>query len=343
MIGTPDRATPRTLSLVNRSLAFALTLSLLGAGHAAGQAAPPASPPADWGPISIDLHEIDYPFPVQYLELDLFGERVRLAYMDVAPTGTPNGRTVYLTHGMSYYGLYWGETIRALAAEGYRVIAEDRLGWGKSSKPLIPYSWHLHAENKAALLDHLGVERAAMIGHSMGGQMATRFARLYPERTTHLVLVNPIGLTGRAGPAPMEPVTREVVPQVGEGSAPDPQQVYARHLGTETRRIVSWDPKHLEHVRIRFGNDISDGAAHLAAVRAANQTGDSMVGDWPLIAAPALVIGGAEDGAGFPDAVRNAAGQFQNGQYHLIPDVGHNPHEEAPEILNREIIRFLAS
>jgi len=304
---------------------------------------PPEALPTHWGPVSIDLEEIEYPFPVHYLERELFGQDVRIAYMDVAPTGQPNGRTASLTHGMSYYGWYWEETIRALSNEGYRVIAEDRLGWGKSSKPLIPYSWHLHAENMKAILDHLEVDRAAMIGHSMGGQMVTRFARLYPEMTSHLILVNPIGLTGQERPVPMEPLTRAEVPQVGEGAAPDRQRVYTTHLGTEVRRIVEWKPEHLEHVRIRFGNDISDGGPLLAAVRSANQTGDSMLTDWPLIPAKAMVIGGAQDGPNFPESARNAAERFQNGELYLIPNVGHNPHVESPEILNREIIRFLAS
>lgn len=328
-----------------RLLASLLPLMFLGAAVSAQVEGPPSAPPADWGPVSIDMEGIEYPHPVQFLERELFGEVVRIAYMDVAPIGPANGRAVYLTHGMSYYGWYWQETIDALRREGYRVVAEDRLGWGKSSKPLIPYSWHLHAENMKAVLDQLGIEQAAIIGHSMGGQMATRFVRLYPEVSTHLVMVNPIGLTGRDGAAPMEPVTRAEIPRVqdGEGSAPDRQQIYQRHIGTETRRVVEWKPEFLEHVRIRFGNDISSGAPLLAAVRSANQTGDSMVGDWPLIETPALVIGGEEDGANFPDAVRNAASRLQNGEAYLIPNAGHNPHLEVPEILNRELIRFLGS
>ncbi len=317
-----------------------LSLTWMTAAHAQYQ--PPSSPPADWGPVSIDLEEIEYPYPVHYLERELFGETVRIAYMDVAPAGEPNGRTVYLTHGMSYYGWYWADTIEALSNEGYRVIAEDRLGWGRSSKPLIPYSWHLHAGNKAALMDHLGVEQAAVIGHSMGGQMVSRFARLYPERTTHMVMVNPIGLGGREGPAPMEPVTTDEIPQPDEQRSVDRQEIYDRHLATETRRVVEWQPEFLEHVRIRFGNDISDGGPLKAAVLTANRTGDSMVGDWPLIQAKSLIIGGEEDGPGFPDAVQRAADTLPNGEALLFPDVGHNPHLEAPELLNRELIRFLA-
>jgi len=343
----PRHAVPTSPRRVEKSLLLALLFAFAAPTVAVGQMAmePPTSPPDHWGPVSIDLDEIEYPYPVQYLERELFGENVRIAYMDVAPTGEPNGRTVYLTHGMSYYGFYWGETMRVLADAGYRVIAEDRLGWGKSSKPLIPYSWHLHAENKVALLDHLGVDRVAIIGHSMGGYMVSRFARLYPERTTHMVMVNPIGLGGDPRPAPMEPVTRAEIPEQPEPgpASADRQAVFDTHIGTETRRVVEWKPEFLEHVRIRFGNDISDGGSHLAAVRTANQTGDSMIGDWPLIQAPALAIGGAEDGPNFPDQMRRAADMLPRGELVLFPDVGHNPHLEAPDLLNREILRFLAT
>lgn len=178
----------------------ALFVSAACASNLFAQSAPPSSPPACWGPLSINLEEIQYPHPVHYFNLNLYGQDVRIAYMDVAPTGTPNGRTVVLLHGGSYYGWYWEAQIEALTRAGFRVVVEDRLGWGKSSKPILPYSISMHASNTAALMDHLGIRQAAIVGHSIGGQMATRFAFLYPERPTHMVMVNPVGLRDtRAG------------------------------------------------------------------------------------------------------------------------------------------------
>ena len=146
------------------------------------------------------MEEIEYPHPVEFMNFRVYGQDVRIAYMDVAPVGPANGRAVVFHHGGSYYGWYWKEQIEALANEGYRVIVKDRLGWGKSSKPILPYSMSLHASNTALLMEHLGVSEAAIVGHSIGGQMATRFAFLYPEMTTHLVTINQIGLTdNRAG------------------------------------------------------------------------------------------------------------------------------------------------
>ena len=65
--------------------------------------------------------------------------------------------------------------LRRLSEEGYRVVVKDRLGWGKSSKPIIPYSISLWASNTARLMDHLEIDQAAIVGHSIGGQMVTRF------------------------------------------------------------------------------------------------------------------------------------------------------------------------
>ncbi len=142
----------RSFSLLTLLTAIALfTSSLVSA-----QPAPPQTAPADWGPVSINLEEYEYPYPVEYMDFTVYGEDVRVAYMDVAPTGPANGRTVIFHHGGLYYSWYWEDQIRALSEEGFRVIAKDRLGWGKSSKPEIPYSMNLWASNTARLMDHLG-------------------------------------------------------------------------------------------------------------------------------------------------------------------------------------------
>ncbi len=130
---------------VRTSTIIALLAAVLVSSPVLAQSAPPERAPEHWGPVSLSLEEIEYPFPVSYINFSVYGEDVRLAYMDVAPTGPANGRTVIFHHGGLYYGWYWEEQIKALAAEGYRVIAKDRLGWGKSSKPMIPYSISLWA------------------------------------------------------------------------------------------------------------------------------------------------------------------------------------------------------
>jgi pimeloyl-ACP methyl ester carboxylesterase len=160
--------------------------ALVAAAPATAQTSPPA--------LNATLDGYAYPFPVKLLPLTLEGQALRMAYMDVPPSAKANGRTVVLLHGKNFFGAYWRETIKTLTAAGFRVVVPDQVGFGKSSKPDIHYSFHQLARNTKHLLDTLGVRRAVVVGHSMGGMLATRFALLYPETTEKLVLENPIGL-----------------------------------------------------------------------------------------------------------------------------------------------------
>ena len=120
-----------------------------------------------------------------------------MAYMDVRPpeSAVANGRTVVLLHGKNFTGDYWGQTARDLAAAGFRVIVPDQIGFGKSSKPQrYQFTFQQLATNTAALLGSLDVGPVEVVGHSMGGMLAVRMALMYPDRVTHLALVNPIGL-----------------------------------------------------------------------------------------------------------------------------------------------------
>lgn len=178
-------------------LLILLSVSALGASPVASQvlgtgvAAPRQAAATALDP---ELTNYQYPFPVRFYDANTQGQRLRMAYMDVA-AAKPNGRTVVLLHGKNFSGAYWAPTIKALAAEGYRVVAPDQLGFGKSSKPAAyQFSFHALAANTRSLLDSLGVERFVLVGHSMGGMLATRMALMYPERVERLALVNPIGL-----------------------------------------------------------------------------------------------------------------------------------------------------
>lgn len=141
-----------------------------------------------------ELTNYPYPFPVQNLVVRAQLQELQLAYMDVLPEKA-NGKAALLLHGKNFSGAYWERTIRALTEAGYRVIVPDQIGFGKSSKPRnFQYSFHALATHTAALLDALSVREVHVVGHSMGGMLATRFALMFPDRVSKLVLVNPIGL-----------------------------------------------------------------------------------------------------------------------------------------------------
>ncbi|MBW9091527.1 alpha/beta hydrolase [Rhizobium wenxiniae] len=140
------------------------------------------------------LERFDYPFKTEIMTVSNQGQELEMSFMDIA-AANPNGRTVVLLHGKNFCGATWEGTINSLTQAGYRVIAPDQIGFCKSSKPqAYQFSFHQLAENTKALLDSRGVEKATVLGHSMGGMLASRFALMYPEVTEQLVLVNPIGL-----------------------------------------------------------------------------------------------------------------------------------------------------
>lgn len=146
-------------------------------------------------PSGIDLPDVAYAFPTQTFEFTSQRQPMRMAYMDVAPTGLANGRTVVLLHGKNFNGDYWGRTATDLAAAGFRVVVPDQIGFGKSTKPeAYQFTFQQLAENTAALLDAIHVGSVTVVGHSMGGMLATRFTLMYPDRVERLALVNPIGL-----------------------------------------------------------------------------------------------------------------------------------------------------
>src|SRR5262249_13096021 len=136
----------------------------------------------------------DYPHPIQRYQFQSQGQSLSMAYMDVRPA-QPNGKIVVLLHGKNFCGATWEETIDPLRDAGYRVVVPDQIGFCKSTKPqgdqCRPHP--LAADTRASLVS-IGAERPIIVGHSMGGMLAMRYALMYPREMAGLVVVNPIGL-----------------------------------------------------------------------------------------------------------------------------------------------------
>ncbi|MFA4867274.1 MAG: alpha/beta hydrolase [Pedobacter sp.] len=292
--------------------------------------------------LSITLENVAYAYPVKYFPISIEGQDVRMAYMDVAPTQLSNGRTVMLFHGKNFAGYYWSGVIKSLTSRGFRVIVPDQIGFGKSSKPFIHYSFHQMAAWNKALLDALGIQKASVLGHSMGGMLATRFALMYPEQTEKLLLENPIGLEDY----------RKFVPYVST------DQQYSNELKATAESVrkyyqssyfTVWKPEYEELVRIAAGVTNSADFPRAAKVAAMTYT---MIYEQPVVyefinvRVPTVLFIGKEDktivGKGFlsPDQ------QALYGQYRFlgkqtatkIPGAkiiefdgcGHIPHIEIP-------------
>lgn len=140
------------------------------------------------------LTEFQYPFETKHYEFELQGHPVFMSYMDLKPKQNAIG-TIVLLHGKNFGGYYFDEMARFLLEHNYRVIIPDQIGFGKSSKPDdIQYSFHMLAQNTFRLIDSLETGKVFVLGHSMGGILATRMALMKPEKVKKLILVNPIGL-----------------------------------------------------------------------------------------------------------------------------------------------------
>lgn len=332
------------LSRLNHTCGLlALTGALLGyTSVTQAQAEPPSEPPEDWGPVSASMVEIPYPHPVEYMPVTHFGQEGLKAYMDVAPTGEANGQAVMLFHGMNFAGLGFAPTIEALTDAGFRVVVPDRIGYGRSSKMDIPYNLHIFASDSKKLLDHLDIEEAAIVGHSMGGMLAARFAMTYPDTTTHVVLVNQIGMTDQRQSRPWRDI-EEAAEGVRENTSY--QSILANHMRYYNTEIK---PEYLEFVRYQYGQTLTSEWPRLARIRAWQQAilyFDPVVYDWQHIDTKALVLGGADDRltSDFAGQARMVAETLPNAELNLYPGIGHNPHFENPEQYHTDLIEFLRS
>jgi pimeloyl-ACP methyl ester carboxylesterase len=317
------------------------------------RATPAANDPKGYDAL---LSSYAYPFEVKHFQLTVQGTPLSMAYMDVSPT-QPKAGAVLLLHGKNFSGAYFRSTAERLVERGYRVIMPDQIGFGKSSKPLnVQYSFHMLAQNTAQLLDALGVGDVHVVGHSMGGMLAVRWALLYPERTSKLILLNPIGLEDYQHVVPylgIDAWTRQALKQTPEAIQRYMQQSYFHG---------AWKPEYAELLEIQAGWARGPDRERLAAVAALTQDmlfTQPVVHEFPLISVPTLLVIGQLDRTAFgkgdvpEDVARNLGNYPKLGEQaaRMIPrarlikldDVGHVPHYEAFEPWMQALEGFLSS
>ena len=141
-----------------------------------------------------ELSTYEYPYPVKLYRFRSQGEDLKMAYMYL-PAKEQGKPVITLLHGKNFNAAYWKSTAEYLQSQGYGVLMPDQIGFGKSSKEdEYQYSFAALAANTKNLQASLGLEKTILVGHSMGGMLASRFALLYPEAVEKLILLNPIGL-----------------------------------------------------------------------------------------------------------------------------------------------------
>jgi pimeloyl-ACP methyl ester carboxylesterase len=305
-------------------------------------------------PLGIALDEYDYPYPVKFMPLEIEGQTLRMAYMDVPASATSNGNTVLLLHGKNFFGAYWAGTISALTAAGYRVVVPDQIGFGKSAKPDINYSFDLLAANTLKLLDQLRTEKVAVVGHSMGGMLAVRFARNYPERTTRLILENPIGLEDYRFKIPPQPIEKLYEKELSD-TDPVKLRTFFRNY------VVEWKPEVYEpfvqaRIRVTLSGEYPRWAKSSALTYQMIYQ-QPVRHEFPLIKVPTLLVIGQQDrttiGRGtVPESVIQTMGQYPvlgkeaardipGAKLVELNNVGHIPHLEAPDRFHAALLEFL--
>jgi len=305
--------------------------------------------------LDIMLMNYEYPFDVHYLDLHNQSQQLKMAYMDV-PSENPNGKTVVLLHGKNFNGAYWKTTIDALTKDGYRVIVPDQIGFGKSSKPVgYQFTFQQLAQNTKAVLDELRIDKIQLLGHSMGGMLATRFTLMFPEMVEKLVLENPIGLEDWKLVAPYVSIDKNYQNELKA----DYETTKKYQLGFYYDN--QWKPEYDEWVYLLTGW-VKHADYPTVAMNNA-QTSDMIftqpvVYEFQQINVPTLLIIGTRDRTAIgKDNVKDPEVAAQMGQYQLLgketqkkiagselvelDNVGHLPHIEVFDRFIKPLKEFL--
>jgi pimeloyl-ACP methyl ester carboxylesterase len=322
--------------LMTRALLFAALLAALPAG---------AQETPEVKPLGARLEAYAYPYATHDFAVHSQGQDLAMVYMDLKPA-KPNGRTAVLLHGKNFCGPYWIATAERLRDQGYRVVVPDQVGFCKSSKPRgYQYSLHQLAANTHALLQDLGVAKAVVIAHSMGGMVGSRYALMFPEAVEKLVLVNPIGLEDwKAKGVPWRSV----------------DDWYKNELKTSFATIKAyqlksyydgkWKPEYDKWVALQAGMYQGEGrevAAWAGALTYDMIYTQPVVHEFPNLKVSAVLIIGQRDRTAlgrdlappevaaklgnYPELGREAAKRIPGARLIPLDGLGHSPMVEAPE------------
>lgn len=266
----------------------------------------------------------------------------------VAGTGKP---ALMLLHGSFLSIFSWRKVVQPLAQRGSRVVAFDRVAFGETARPLVspqqarqmehnPYSPEFQASLTTALMDSLKIEQAVLVGNSTGGTIALLTALRAPQRVRALVLVGAMVYSGY----PTSEMPAWVRPAL-------PRRLMAFVVRTIIRRTHDSIVRSFWHDKTKITPEI---LAHYRAALRAERWPDAM---WELILAthklrlaerlheiqvPALVITGEHDRAVPTAQSIRLAEELPRARLVVIPECGHLPHEEQPDLFLNAVRTFLA-
>lgn len=255
-----------------------------------------------------------------------------------------SGDAVLLLHGGGPGASGWSnfsQNVEALAAH-HRVLVVDQPGYGGSDKPLIDDEdyWKYTARALTGLLDALGIERAHLIGNSLGGGTSLRLALDFPERVTKLVLMGPAG----GSISILSPEPSEGLKALGGFyDVPEPDE---RRMESLLQTMI-FDPALLSPhtIRERWESAVSPGSreATLQTLRSLATSPDAQL--WRLldqVAQPCLLIWGRDDRVLPLEGALFALKRMPNADLHVFARTGHWAQLERKDEFNRIVVDFLS-
>lgn len=240
---------------------------------------------------------------------------------------------VVLVHGYGMSSAVW-EKVLPLLPSGYRWLAVDLPGFGRSDKPENGYSCPELAEDIAAFLDTLGISRAVLIGHSFGGLVIQHFAARHPERVTALVLSN----TFAAG-LPPKGLTPAVEKRIkGYGSAEENRKIFSatvpRYL--DAANVAAGDIERFVTIGLQAYNP-----ALRETLRANYTTPAIPAPKLAAVQAPVLILASAHDPFGTFDQAVAMSDAFPDSRIRVFTRCGHTPMWEKPQEFAGTVAEFL--
>ena len=247
----------------------------------------------------------------------------RLFYIDTGGSGVP----VVFLHAATGSSRVWEHQIPAFTKAGYRVIAFDRRGWGRTQIDHAGPQPGTAADDLLALLDHLGIQRIHLVGSAAGGFAAFDFALSFPERLRSLVVANSIG--GIQDPDFLE-LGRRIRPPQFDALPPEFREVGPSYRAANPEGTRRW--MELEKISRPEG-------PRSAAQPMRNRITFAQLESIKL---PTLLITGAADLYAPPPIQQAFAARIKGAETLVVPEAGHSVYWEQPEVFNRAVIDFIA-
>ncbi|CAG4887315.1 alpha/beta fold hydrolase [Paraburkholderia saeva] len=260
------------------------------------------------------------------------GEAAGTSYSVYAPQSEDARATVVLIHGVGMNQTVWSPQIGALTTS-YRVVVYDMLGHGDSALPTAAPTLEEYASQLKALLDAMHIERAHVVGHSMGALVALEFALRYPQRTLSVVTLNAVY---DRTPAQREAVMTRAA-TLGDVLDAGVDATLSRWFGDPV-------PGHLtQAAQAVRGLLLSvDPVGYARTYRLFARSDDAHVGRLAGLAVPALFLTGECDPNSSPAMSRAMAAATPSGRAEIIANERHMMNVTDPEGVNERLLAFFA-